>query len=93
MFAAANEVCGLRRMFRPFSAAVATTREGHRLPIMSGKEVQPSRPKKVASLHCGLTMSKGNSGTNGISERESTNQPDCEDRRDIDHTLANPAAS
>jgi hypothetical protein len=38
-------------------------------------------------------MSKGNNCANGISERESTNQPDCEDHRDIGHTLANPPAS
>jgi hypothetical protein len=36
--AAANDVCGLRRrMFRRFSAAVATSREGHRSP-RSGRE-------------------------------------------------------
>ena len=31
--AAANDVCGLRRKLRRFSAAVATTPAGHRLPI------------------------------------------------------------
>jgi hypothetical protein len=30
--AAANDVCGLRRMFRRSSSAVATSRKGHRLP-------------------------------------------------------------
>jgi hypothetical protein len=35
-------------------------------------------------------MSKGNSRADGISDRESTNQPDCEDHQDIGHTLANP---
>jgi hypothetical protein len=34
--------------------------------------------KKVASLHCGLMMSIRNNRANGISERESINQPDCE---------------
>jgi hypothetical protein len=35
------------------------------------KQVQTARLKKVASLHCGLAMSKGNNRANGISERES----------------------
>jgi hypothetical protein len=42
-------------------------------------EVQPPRLKKIASFHCGLTMSKGNCRANGISKRESNNQPDCKD--------------
>ena len=44
------------------------------------------RLKKIASFHCGLTMSKGNCRANGISERESNNQPDCKDDQDISHT-------
>ena len=31
-------------------------------------------------------MSKGNCRANGISERESNNQPDCKDDQDISHT-------
>jgi hypothetical protein len=32
-------------------------------------------------------MSKGNCRANGISERESNNQPDCKDDQDISHKL------
>ena len=42
--------------------------------------------KKVASLHCGSVMSKGNSRANGISGRESTNQPDCENDQNVHHS-------
>src|SRR5215831_12082606 len=42
--------------------------------------------QKVASLNCGLMMSKGNSRANGISERESTNQPDCENDQNVHHS-------
>jgi hypothetical protein len=45
------------------------------------------RLQKVASLHCGSTMSQGNSRTNGIPSREANSQPDCEDRRDIGHLI------
>jgi hypothetical protein len=48
--------------------------------------------KKVASLHCSLTMSQGNSRTNGISDRESNSQANCEDHRNFGHTGANPTA-
>jgi hypothetical protein len=34
-------------------------------------------------------MSQGNSRTNGIPNRESNSQPNCEEHRDIGHTLAN----
>jgi hypothetical protein len=50
------------------------------------------RLKKVASLHCGLTMTQGNSRTNGISDRKSDSQPNCKDHRDLGHTLAHPTA-
>jgi transposase len=73
-------------------AAVATSRGGHRKPKdQARKKVQPPRLKKVASPHCGLTMSQGNSRTNGISDRESNSQPNCEDHQDIGHTY--PTAS
>src|SRR5262249_42250157 len=45
-----------------------------------------SRLKKIASSHCSLMTSKGNSRANEISERESNNQPDCEDDHGIGHT-------
>jgi hypothetical protein len=35
-------------------------------------------------------MSQGNSRTNGISDRESNSQPNCEDHRDIGHNLSSP---
>jgi hypothetical protein len=35
-------------------------------------------------------MSQGNSRTNGISDRESNSQPNCEDHRDIAHNLGSP---
>jgi hypothetical protein len=35
-------------------------------------------------------MSQGNSRTNGIPNRESNSQPNCEDHRDIGHTLIAP---
>jgi hypothetical protein len=41
--------------------------------------------KRIASSHCSLMTSKGNSRANGISERESNNQPDCEDDQGIGH--------
>jgi hypothetical protein len=34
-------------------------------------------------------MSQGNGRTNGMPNRESNSQPNCEDYRDIGHTLAN----
>jgi hypothetical protein len=49
---------------------------------------QPRRPP-LARI-CGLTMSQGNSGTNGISDRNSNSQSDCEDHRDIGHNLSSP---
>jgi hypothetical protein len=39
------------------------------------------RLKKVASLHCGLTMSQGNGRTNGVPDRKSHGQPNCECHR------------
>jgi hypothetical protein len=38
-------------------------------------------------------MSQGNSRTNGVSGRKSHTQPNCEDHRDIGHTLATPVVS
>src|SRR5215831_2807034 len=75
-------------MFRRFCAAVATSREGHRSPRSDREDkVQPTHGlKKKASSHCSLMTSKGNSRANGISERESNNQPDCEDDQGIGHT-------
>jgi hypothetical protein len=37
-------------------------------------------------------MSEGNSRTNGISDRKSDSQPNCEHHRDFGHTLAHPTA-
>src|SRR5215813_8291464 len=72
------------------NVAVATSREGHRSPI-SVREGEVLL-NKIASLHCGLMMSKGNGRTNGISDRESNSQPNCKDHRDLGHTLAHPTA-
>jgi hypothetical protein len=58
------------------SSGVATSREGRRSPRSGRKE---SSSQKVASLHCGSTMSQGNSRANGISDRESNSQPNWED--------------
>jgi hypothetical protein len=46
------------------------------------------RLKKVASPHCGLTMPQGDGRTNGVSDRESNSQPNCENQQDIGHALA-----
>ena len=56
------------------------------------KESSAPRLYKVASLHCGLTMTQGNSRTNGISDRKSDSQPNCEHHRDFRHTLVHPTA-
>jgi len=37
-------------------------------------------------------MTQGNSRTNGISDRKSDSQPNCEHHRDFGHTLAHPTA-
>jgi hypothetical protein len=52
----------------------------------------PEADRVLASLHYGLTTSKGHSRANGISERESADQPNCEADQDIGHTLAHATA-
>jgi hypothetical protein len=46
-----------------------------------------SRLYDIAPFHCDLTMPKGDSRSNGVSEHEPTNQSDCEDDY-IGHGLA-----
>jgi hypothetical protein len=62
----------------------ATSREGRRPGRQSS-----ATPwlKEIASSHCSFMTSKGNSRANGISERESNNQPDCEDDHGIGHAF------
>ncbi len=51
------------------------------------------RLKKIASFDCGLTMSQGNSRTNGISDRKSNASPNCEHHQDIGHNLSSPSCA
>jgi hypothetical protein len=61
-----------------------------RLPLA---KMSQQRYRRVASLHCGLTVPQGDSRTNGISDRESNSQPNCENHQDFGHALATPTAN
>ena len=85
-----NDVSKLSRMLQ---AIFRRRRHQPRRPPLAdhvGKVVRPPRLYKVASFHCGLMMPKGNSRANGISDRKSDSQPNCEHHRDFSHNLSSP---
>jgi hypothetical protein len=49
-------------------------------------KVQPPTAKEDNVSHCSLMTSQGNNRANGISERGSNNQSDCEDDQGVGHT-------